>query len=229
MRRVILGLLSVALAFCAAAALAQQPPKRAPTPPVTTPPPNSAAAQSGLVLPALEDLAATRERPLFSSTRRPPEIEPPPQVAAPITEATSMPFELVGIVLGSDVSAAIFRNTESKEETRVAKGEKIGNWSVDEISERAVVLHGGDKRVRMRLFDEAKSPGVKIGRMGDGSEPDQTEASDSDEQVDEDISPSNSPQVRPATAQPKPPPSLQNKGQRPRRPLRGIPRRRQEP
>lgn len=140
-----------------------------------------------------------------------------------------MPFELVGIVLGSDVNAAIFRNTESKEEMRVAKGEKIGNWNVDEISERSVVLHGGDRRVRMRLFDEAKSPGVKIGRMGGAAEADQTEASDSDEQVDEDISPSNSPQVRPATAQPKPPPSLQNKGQRPRRPLRGIPRRRQEP
>jgi hypothetical protein len=141
-----------------------------------------------------------------------------------------MPFELVGIVLGSDVNAAIFRNTETKEEMRVAKGDKVGNWSLEEISERAVVLHGGDKRVRMRLFNEAKAPGVKIGRVGDeGAEPDQAEASDNEEQVDEDISPTNSPQVRPATAQPKPPPSLQNKGQRPRRPLRGITRRRQEP
>jgi len=141
-----------------------------------------------------------------------------------------MPFELVGIVLGSDVSAAIFRNTESKEEIRVAKGDKVGNWSIEEISERAVVLHGGDKRVRMRLFNEAKSPGVKIGRIGaEAAESDETEASDSEEQVDEDISPSTSPQVRPATAQPKPPPSLQNKGQRPRRPLRGISRPRQQP
>jgi general secretion pathway protein N len=229
--RLIGGCILAALIFCAGAAIAQQPPKRVPG---GAPAPAPAAAPAATPasnddLPALDELTATRERPLFSSTRRPPEVEPPPQAAAPITEATSMPFELVGIVLGSDVSAAIFRNTESKEETRVGKGEKIGNWNVEEISERAVVLHGGDTRVRMRLFNEAKTPGVKVGRIGESSEPDETEASDSEEQVDEDISPSNSPQVRPATAQPKPPPSLQNKGQRPRRPNRGLPRRRQEP
>jgi hypothetical protein len=229
-RHLIRSLLVLALALGAAAAFAQQPPKRAPAVPPATAPARAVSAPPNPGLPSLEDLTATRERPLFSSTRRPPEVEPPPQAAAPITEAASMPFELVGIVLGSDVNAAIFRNTESKEETRVAKGDKIGNWTLEEISERAIVLHGGDRRVRMRLFNEAKAPGVKIGRIGDeGVEPDQADASDNDEQVDEDISPTNSPQVRPATAQPKPPPSLQNKGQRPRRPLRGITRRRQEP
>ena len=235
MTRFIHVLLLLALALGATAALAQQPPKRAAVPTAAAPAPKAAtpgsapAGQSGFDLPELEDLSATRERPLFSSTRRPPEVEAPPQAAAPITEAASMPFELVGIVLGSDVSAAIFRNTDSKEETRVGKGEKIGNWSVEDISERAVVLQGGDKRVRMRMFDESKGPGVKVGRMGESRDSEETEASDSDEPVDEEISPTNSPQVRPATAQPKPPPSLRNRGQRPRRPLRGIPRQRQEP
>jgi hypothetical protein len=184
-------------------------------------------------VPALDDLTATRERPLFSSTRRPPEVEPPPQVAAPIVEAASMPFELVGIVQGSDVSAAIFRNTDTKEETRVPKGEKIGDWSVDEISDRAVLLHGKDKRVRMRLFNEANTPGVQVGRIGDDGKTIEPEspapaADDNDEEVDEDITPSNSPAVRPATAQPKPPPTARNPRnarQHPPRPGRGEPRR----
>jgi hypothetical protein len=219
---------ALALICCADPAAAQQPVKRglAVAPNAVAPP---AAPQGNGDVPALDELTATRERPLFSSTRRPPEVEPPAQEAAPIAEAASMPFELVGIVVGSDVSAAIFRNTDSKEEARVAKGEKIGDWNVEEISERAVVLRGGEKRVRMRLFNEAKAPGVKVGRTGEGTEPNEAEASDSEEQVDEDISPTNSPQVRPATAQAKPPPSLQNKGQRPRRANRRLPRQRQEP
>jgi hypothetical protein len=180
-------------------------------------------------LPALDDLTETRERPLFSSTRRPPDVEPAPQAATPITEGASMPFELVGIALGADVSAAIFRNTDSKEETRVAKGAKIGSWNVEEISERAVVLRGNDKRVRMRLFNEANAPGIQVGRIGGEDDAAEAAPAEDDDKVDEDIAPSSSPQVRPATAQPKPPPSLQQTRQRPRRPGRPNQRPRQQP
>ena len=38
---------------------------------------------------------------------------------------------------------------------------KIGNWSVEDISGRAVVLRGADKRVRMRLFNESAAPGIR--------------------------------------------------------------------
>ncbi len=186
----------------------------APNAPAAAPAPAAAEGETDKGLPALEDLTATRERPLFSSTRRPPEAEPPPQAAATIVEAASMPFELVGIVLGADMSAAIFRNTDTKEETRVPKGDKIGDWSVDDISDRAVVLRGRDKRVRMRLFNEASAPGVQVGRVGEDGKPVESEpapaASEDDGEVDEDITPSNSPAVRPATAQPKPPPSARN-------------------
>lgn len=186
-------------------------------------------AAGDAALPSLDDLTETRERPLFSSTRRPPDVEPAPQAAAPITEGASMPFELVGIALGSDVSAAIFRNTDSKEEIRVAKGDKIGSWNVDDISERAVVLRGNDKRVRMRLFNEAGAPGIQVGRVAGQDDAAGAPAADDDNKVDEDIAPSSSPQVRPATAQPKPPPSLQQNKNRPRRPGRPNQRPRQQP
>jgi hypothetical protein len=194
---------------------------------------DAGAAQADTGVPPLDDLAATRERPLFSSTRRPPEVEPTVQATAPITDATSMPFELVGIVTGSDVNAAIFRDTDTKEESRIAKGDKIGNWSLEEISGRAVVLRGVDKRVRMRLFNESAAPGIQVGKASGEDEPAaEPAAGDDQEQVDEDIAPATSPQVKPATAQPKPPPSLtrarnqvnQNNPRRPKRPLRGAQR-----
>jgi hypothetical protein len=205
-------------------------PGKAPAPAASARP-GGAVASSEPALPTLDELTETRDRPLFSSTRRPPAIEPAPQAAATITEGASMPFELVGIALGTDVSAAIFRNTESKEETRIAKGGKIGGWNLEDISERAVVLRGNDKRVRMRLFNEASAPGIKVGRVGGEDDAADPPVEDDDKQVDEDIAPSSSPQVRPATAQPKPPPSLQQpqNRQRSRRPGRPNQRPRQQP
>jgi hypothetical protein len=185
------------------------------------------AAATDTAFPSLEDLSATRERPLFSSTRRPPEPVEEPEAPAQIAEGGNMPFELVGVVIGDEVNAAIFRNTESKEETRVARGDKIGNWNLEEVAARAVVLGANGKRVRMRLFDEASAPGVHVGHAGGDS--DQHDASADEEHVDEDIAPSSSPQAKKATAQPKPPPSVRqeemrrraNRSQRPnRRPRR---------
>jgi hypothetical protein len=221
------------LALCASAAAQIDIPNKAPPAGQTAPAAKPGAlpiVEGDAALPALDDLSETRERPLFSSTRRPPEVEPTAQTAAPIAEGASMPFELVGIALGTDVSAAIFRNTDSKEETRVAKGGKIGNWSVEDISERAVVLRGSDKRVRMRLFNEASAPGIKVSRVGGEDDAADAPADEDDSKVDEDISPTSSPQVRPATAQPKPPPSLrENNQRRSRRPGRPNQRPRRQP
>ncbi len=152
-------------------------------------------------VPALEDLTATRERPLFSSTRRPP---PPPEEveeAPPITEAKSMNFELVGIVRSVDAAYAIVRNTESKQETRVPRGQRFSGWTIDEIGERSVVLSGEAKRVRLRLYDESKAPGISVRKVG---EPDdkQAAAPDDDVAVDEDVEPQASPEGRAATAEP---------------------------
>jgi hypothetical protein len=227
-RLVLAGAAMLALGISAGAQI--DIPGKAPAPAVSVKS-DDAAARSEPALPTLDELTETRERPLFSSTRRPPDIEPAPQAAAPITEGASMPFELVGIALGADVSAAIFRNTDSKEETRIAKGGKIGSWNLEDISERAVVLRGNDKRVRMRLFNEAGAPGIKVGRVGGEDDAAEAPVEDDDKQVDEDIAPSSSPQVRPATAQPKPPPSVQQQQnrQRPRRPGRPNQRPRQQP
>ena len=152
-------------------------------------------------MPSLEDLAATRDRPLFSSTRRPPPPPEEPDEAPPITEAKSLNFELVGIVRSADAAYAIVRNTESKQETRVPRGERFSGWTIDEIGERSVVLSGEAKRVRLRLYDESKAPGISIRKVG---EPDDEHAAspDDDAAVDEEVEPQASPEGRAATAEP---------------------------
>jgi general secretion pathway protein N len=175
---------------------------RPPRPAAAAPP---AAEDTESAVPPLDELSATRDRPLFSSTRRPPAVAAAPE-QAPVTEGRSMPFELVGIVSGADASFAILRNTESKEETRVAKGQKIGNWTIEEIADRAIILSGDSKRVRMRLFNESKAPGIKVEQVGGerASAPEDADADD-DEKVDEEVEPSSSPEARPAAAPPQPP------------------------
>lgn len=150
-------------------------------------------------VPPLGELTATRERPLFSSTRRPPVPPEEAEPNAPVTEAKSMSFELVGVVRSSDSAYAILRNTESKEETRVPKGEKFGVWKVEEIHDRSVVLVADARRVRMRLFDESKAPGIQVRRVG--GEDARASSPNDGEVVDEDVEPSASPESRQPTAQ----------------------------
>lgn len=152
-------------------------------------------------VPPLEDLTATRERPLFSSTRRPPPPPEEPDEAPPITEAKSLNFELVGIVRSADVAYAIVRNTESKQETLVPRGQRFSGWTIEEVGERSVVLSGEAKRVRLRLYDESKAPGISIRKVG---EPDDENAASpqDDAAVDEDVEPQASPEGRAATAEP---------------------------
>jgi general secretion pathway protein N len=172
--------------------------------PVRPQTPQQPAEDSDDLMPSLDDLSATRERPLFSSTRRPPEVAAPE--AAPVTEAKSLSFELVGIVTGPDASVAILRNTESKEETRVARGEKYGNWTIDEVGDRFIIMSGEAKRVRVRLFDESKAAGIKVKKVGgDVDEAPAAATPDEDDKVDEEVEPSSSPEARPAAAAPQSP------------------------
>ena len=152
-------------------------------------------------VPPLEELAATRERPLFSSTRRPPPPPEEPDEAPPITEAKSLNFELVGIVRSADAAYAIVRNTESKQETRVPRGQRFSGWTVEEVGERSVVLSGEAKRVRLRLYDESKAPGISIRKIGEPGE-EHAASPDDDVAVDEEVEPQASPEGRAATAEP---------------------------
>jgi len=116
-------------------------------------------------LPPIEDLSVTVDRPLFMRSRRPPEpAAPAPVVAAtpekiPVEES---PADLTGIVSGPDRTYAILTSHATKEVFHLRKGEKIEDWSVDEIGPRYVVLRRGSGSLRLELFDDKK-----LGSTGD--------------------------------------------------------------
>lgn len=153
-------------------------------------------------LPPLEDLEATRERPLFNPTRRPPAVEVAPEAPPPITESVSLPFELTGIALGDDVRIAILHNKTTNEEVRLREGDKLDEWMLEAVADRFILLRGDGRRVRVWLFDNAKKPGVEV-RPVDGTE-ESSAAAAPDGEVDQEVLPSAAPSSR-MPAPPAPP------------------------
>jgi hypothetical protein len=115
--------------------------------------PRASAPVRSFALPPLEELQATRERPLFSPRRRPgaevaratetPVVEESPEVLA---------FELTGVVMGADIAVAILRNRDTQETVHLRRGEALDAWSLEEIASRHVVLRQEDRQVRLELF-----------------------------------------------------------------------------
>lgn len=159
---------------------------------------NAPAARS-FALPPLENLQATRERPLFNPTRRPPQVVVEPEAPPPIVESVALPFELTGIALGDDVRLAILHNKTTNDEVRLREGDKFEDWTIDAVGDRFVVLRGDGRRVRLWLFDNGKDPGVRVRRV-DGVE-ESSAAPAPDAQVDQEVLPS----APPAAAPPAPP------------------------
>ena len=112
----------------------------------------------------LSSLSATRERPVFSPTRRPP--APPPRstvaLAPPLqTVATPAPaaptFQLVGTVLGPNGKIAIV--TEGGDPPlRLREGEAAEGWTLREVAPRAATLEGYGRVVTLDLRTDGADP-----------------------------------------------------------------------
>src|SRR5712671_6696996 len=84
-----------------------------------------------------ELLAATLARPLFSSTRRPPQSAS----TDPATDSDLADTRLTGIVTEPDRRTAIFAINGDKP-LRVAEGEAVSGWRIESITPREVSLSG---------------------------------------------------------------------------------------
>lgn len=128
------------LALMPCAAMAQSPPADTPA--------------RSFAMPPLDELQATRERPLFSPRRRPDE-QVVTETERPVTQEApeSAPFDLTGIVMGEDRAVAILHNRETQETVHLRQGEAALSWSVAEIAQRHVVLRNEGKQVRLQLFE----------------------------------------------------------------------------
>jgi hypothetical protein len=113
-----------------------------------------AAVPSPLSQQPLEQLSATRERPLFSPTRHPPpapvsvvEGPPPPPPPPPPPDVA-----LFGVVMDGEQARAVIRASPTDKTTRVGIGDDVGGWKVAQIEGRKLVLSLDGRLVTFIMF-----------------------------------------------------------------------------
>jgi general secretion pathway protein N len=118
--------------------------------------PSSAPVQSGNPLWAipLKDLSATRDRPIFSPSRRPPvpavaaaSYVPPPKPP----EFDRPQLQLVGTIAGENESFGIFLDRVANTVLRLKMGEGHKGWILREVRGREIVLEKDDKSATLSL------------------------------------------------------------------------------
>lgn len=97
----------------------------------------------------LEALTATRERPLFSATRRPPPTSgapmpvqsAPPQAPVPVaSEPQGPPLTLVGTIVGGERPVAILLNKLTRAVSTTHEGDDALGWRVTAVSTRSAIV-----------------------------------------------------------------------------------------
>jgi len=126
------------------------PPEPVPPPAATTLVPSSEPAPTSanpLWAIPLSALRATRERPLFSASRR-----PPPPAVAPVAVVRAPPppprpaepeqpsLALVGTIVGDPDSFGIFIDRTSKSALRLRVGEQHDGWTLRSVQKREATL-----------------------------------------------------------------------------------------
>jgi general secretion pathway protein N len=96
----------------------------------------------------LKSLTATRERPLFSPSRRPPprpvtSFAAPPKPAEPALPPAEPPrpqLALIGVIAGEQDGVAVLLDEMTKEVVRLRKNEGHGGWILRSIKGREATL-----------------------------------------------------------------------------------------
>ena len=101
----------------------------------------------------LEDLSATRERPLFAPTRR----RPPPAQPKAVTVVAEHPPEtprmvLTGIIVKPSETIVVLRNVATSESISLRSGESVGPWRVKAQNDHSVILSDGTKQFTLEMF-----------------------------------------------------------------------------
>ena len=164
-----------------------------------------AAFPSPLAAQSLDGLSATRERPLFSPTRRRPP-PPPPVVFAPEPPPPPPPppdVALFGIVMDGDEAHAVVRAGPAAKIMRVRVGDDIGGWKVAQIEGRQLVLSLDDRIATFMMF---------TGNSANGAPPIDRETQSADRQSQTQTPPPNQMQHN----APPPPESSARRPHRPR-------------
>ena len=109
----------------------------------------------------ISKLSATRDRPLFSASRRPrtPTVAaapaPTPTMAAQPPAPETPPFILLGTIIGENSRIAIFFNEALKTTTRIKEGESDSGWILRSVDPRSAILDGSGRTVTLDLPEPA--------------------------------------------------------------------------
>jgi hypothetical protein len=106
----------------------------------------------------LDDLSATRDRPLFARDRRPRPSAPPPPPAEPLALAEPEPEPqkpappaLKGIIVQDASTLVLLEDQASAEQVFVRSGDSFGPWRVIAASDHRVTLAAGGEQVVLDL------------------------------------------------------------------------------
>lgn len=123
----------------------------------------------------LKQLSVTRERPVFSPSRRPPPPATPTYVAPVAVRTPPKPVEperpsitLLGTILGSTESIGVFFNPTTRDIVRLRVGEDHEGWALRSVKTREATL----VKDRERVVLELPPPGESAMSMGDFTPPD---------------------------------------------------------
>jgi general secretion pathway protein N len=105
-------------------------------------------------------LTATRERPLFAPTRRPPQppvkaeaLPPPPPPPPPPAEPEKPQLTLVGTVTvtGEPQNIAVVRDQATNRLVRLHVGEEVSGWSLRSVDSRTMTVAKNSQTVTLSL------------------------------------------------------------------------------
>ena len=106
----------------------------------------------------LSALSATRDRPLFSASRRPPIVAlpivaPPPQkqeaLAPPPPERPLL--TLIGTIVSPEASVAMLQGSNTEAISRLRVGQENDGWQVRGIGLRSIVVKKGPQSIELDL------------------------------------------------------------------------------
>ncbi|MET4279395.1 MULTISPECIES: hypothetical protein [unclassified Bradyrhizobium] len=125
--------------------------------PSPTPTPRPLSANPLWAIP-LKTLSNTRDRPVFSRSRRPPPaIAAEPEVSKPLpplprnAAIEPPPLSLVGTIAGDDESFGIFLDRSNKTALRLKIGDDFQGWKLRSINGREVRMQKDEQEVVLTL------------------------------------------------------------------------------
>jgi general secretion pathway protein N len=124
-------------------------------------------------------LSATRDRPIFSPTRRPPAVvaavdAPPAKAAPPPAEPDHPLLTLVGTIVGGPTSMAVFLAPTTPDVIRLKTGQDYGGWVLRSVGRRETSFEK-DRRIAVVALpppDAPPSPGAPTPAAPEGARPD---------------------------------------------------------